>query len=261
MLHELTLEPPVSLPAGAVPAFLLPIAEAATCEGSVGAALADVVRQLGFDTFTYGCGTAPTPMQESRSYVWTNLPLAWVRRYDQNSYVEIDPRVTEAITHTTPMLWDRFAFPNTKRLRTFFDDAAKFGVCSGVAVGLRDPQRALAGFYLGSARPTIDDAERARFYDVQGDILLLAHFIHALLTMNVMERGLPAPSMGAALSPREQECLQLTAKGLSSSQIATMLGIGERTVHFHISNVLSKLGVANRHEAIARAVAAGLISA
>ena len=227
----------------------------------MGTELAEVVRHLGFDTFTYGCGTAPTPTQESRSYVWTNLPLEWVRRYDQNSYIEIDPRVTDAITHTTPLLWDRFAFPNTKRLRTFFDDAAKFGVCSGVAVGLRDPQRALAGFYMGSARHRIDDAERARFVGIQGDILLLAHFVHALLTTNVMGRGLPAPSMGAALSPRENECLQLAAKGLSSRQIATMLGIGERTVHFHISNLLSKLGVANRHEAIARAVAAGFISA
>jgi len=66
--------------------------------------------------------------------------------------------------------------------------------------------------------------------------------------------------MGAALSPRERECLQLSAKGLSSSQIAKSLVIGERTVHFHFGNLLSKLGVANRHEAIAKAVAAGLIS-
>jgi LuxR family transcriptional regulator, quorum-sensing system regulator SolR len=261
VLHELTLEPPVSLPVGPTPHFLLPIAEAATGGGSVGAALAEVVHHLGFDTFTYGCGTAPTPTRESRSYVWTNLPLEWVRRYDQNSYVEVDPRVTDAIMHTTPLLWDRFAFPNTRRLRAFFDDAAKFGVCSGVAVGLRDPLRALAGFYLGSARPKIDDAERVRFFNIQGDILLLAHFIHALLTTNVMGRGLPAPSIGAALSPRERECLQLAAKGLSSSQIAATLGIGERTVHFHIGNLLSKLGVGNRHEAIARAVSAGFISA
>ena len=260
MLHDLTLESPVSLPAGPVPAFLYPIADAGTHGGSVGEALAEVVRHLGFDGFTYGCGTAYTPTRESRSYVWTNLPLAWVRRYDQNAYVEVDPRATNAILHATPMLWDRFAFPNTKRLRGFFDDAAKYGVCSGVAVGLRDAQQAMAGFYLSSARPKIDEAERTRFLHIQGDILLLAHFIHALLTVNVMGKGLPAPSMGAALSPRERECLQLAAKGLSSSQIAETLVIGERTVHFHVGNLLSKLGVANRHEAIARAVAAGLIS-
>ena len=260
MLNELSLEAPVLLPSGPVPAFLLPIAEAASSGGSVGMALAEVVRHLGYDTFTYGCGSAPTPTRESRNYVWTNLPLEWVRLYDQNSYVEVDPRVTDAVTHTTPMQWDRFTFPSTKRLREFFDNAAKYGVCSGVAVGLRDPQRALAGLYLGSVRPRIDDAERARYSHIQGNILLLAHFIHALVTTNIVGRGLPAPSMGAALSPREHECLQLAAKGLSSSQIAETLVIGERTVHFHISNLLSKLGVANRHEAIAKAVAAGLIS-
>lgn len=186
--------------------------------------------------------------------------MEWVRRYDQNAYLEVDPRVSEAISHTTPILWDRFTFPCTKRRNAFFDEAAGFGVCSGVAVGLRDPQRAMAGFYLSSARSRIDEAERGRFRLIQGDILVLAHFIHALLTTNVLGKGLPPPSMGAALSPRERECLQLAAKGLSSSQIAEALVIGERTVHFHIGNLLSKLGVANRHEAIAKAVTAGLIS-
>jgi len=260
VLNEFSLEPPVSLPDGPVPAFLLPIAEAAICGGSVGTALAEVVRHLGYDTFTYGCTSAAAPTRESQTYVWTNLPMEWIRLYDQNSYVEIDPRVTDAVTHTTAMQWDRFMFPSTKRLPAFFDSAAKYGVCSGVAIGLRDPKRAFAGLYLGSARPKIDDAEQTRFSHIQGHILLLAHFIHALVITNVVERGLPAPSMGAALSPREHECLQLAAKGLSSSQIAETLTIRERTVQFHISNLLSKLGVRNRHEAIAKAVAFGLIS-
>jgi DNA-binding CsgD family transcriptional regulator len=260
VLTEMTLEPPVSLPDGPVQEFLLPIANAATRGESVGTALVAVVRQLGFDGFTFGAGTAGTPTRESRSYVWTNLPLEWVRRYDQCSYVEIDPRVTDAVTHVTPMLWDRYSFPDTKRLRAFFDDAAKYGVCSGIVVGLRDRSRALAGLALSSARPRIDDAERARLRHVQGDILLLTHFVHALLAANVLGRDLPAPSRGAALSPRERECLQLAATGLSSSEIAAQLSIGERTVHFHFGNLLSKLGAANRHQAIAQAVAAGLVS-
>jgi len=250
----------VTLPAGRIPAFLWPIADAATRGESVGDVLAAVVHQLGFDGYTYGCGTAYAPTRESRSYVWTNLPPAWVKRYDQNSYIEVDPRATEAILRATPMLWDRHTFPNTKRLRAFFDDAAEYGVCSGVAVGLRDANQAMAGFYLSSARPRIDYAERARILEIEGNILLLAHFIHGVLAANIVARGLPAPSMGAALSPRERECLQFAAKGLSSSQIAEALAIGERTVHFHVGNLLSKLGVANRHEAIAKAVSTGLIS-
>jgi DNA-binding CsgD family transcriptional regulator len=260
MLQEISLEPPVALPPGPVPPFLRSIADAASSTQSVAAALGEVVRSLGFDGFTYGIGTAPTPTRESRSYVWTNLPGEWIRRYDQNAYIEVDPRVTDAVLHMTPMPWDRHCFPGTRRLNAFFDDAAEFGVCSGLAVGLRDPSRGLAGFYLSSARIRIDDAERLRVLEIQGDVLLLAHYIHALLTTNVIGRDLPAPSLGAALSPRERECLQIAAKGMSSSQIGAMLGIGQRTVDFHFGNVLSKLGAANRHEAIARAVAAGLIS-
>jgi len=46
---------------------------------------------------------------------------------------------------------------------------------------------------------------------------------------------------------------------MTSSQIGASLGIGERTVHQHFSNLLGKLGATNRHEAIAKAAAAGLI--
>ena len=260
MLQDLKLEPPVSLPGGPVPDFLLPIAEAATRAESVRAALAGVVKHLGFDGFAYGVSTVPTHTRESLAYVWTNLPLEWVFRYDQNAYFEVDPRVTDAVLRRTPMPWDRHSFPNTPRLQAFFDDAAQYGVCSGLVVGLRDTSRGIAGFSLSSARPRIDDAERTRLLGIQGNVLLLAHYMHALLTTNIIGKGLPAPSLGVSLSPRERECLQLTAKGLSSSQIGAMLGIGQRTVDFHVGNLLSKLGAINRHEAIARAVAKGLIS-
>jgi len=46
---------------------------------------------------------------------------------------------------------------------------------------------------------------------------------------------------------------------LTSKQIGVSLGIGERTVHQHFSNLLGKLCATNRHEAIAKATAAGLI--
>jgi len=202
----------------------------------------------------------PTPTRESRSYVWTNAPLEWVQRYDQRAYFEVDPRVSEAIASAAPMLWDRFSFPDSRRRREFFDDAARYGVCSGVAVGLRDSKRAQSGFYLSSSQSRLDDAFRAHCAERQGEILLLAHYVHAMLTASIVDRELQPPTAGAPLSPRELECLQLAAKGLSSSQIATTLGIGERTVHFHFGNLLSKLDAANRHQAIAKAVGAGLVA-
>jgi DNA-binding CsgD family transcriptional regulator len=259
MIAPIVLTGPVTLPAGPIAAFLEPIAAAATCHESVSDALALVVASLGFAHFTYATSSVPTPTCESRSYVWTNLPRAWVERCNEMSYIEVDPGVTQAIASAAPMPWDRHSFPETTRRREFLDDAARYGICSGVAVGLRDPKRALSRFYLSSARPRIDARFHAHCTQRQGEILLLANYVHAMLTANIVDRELPPPIAGAPLSPREQACLQLAAKGLRASLIATSLGIAERTVHFHFGNLLSKLDASNRHHAIAKAVAAGLV--
>ena len=62
-----------------------------------------------------------------------------------------------------------------------------------------------------------------------------------------------------ALSPREHEVLQLMARGLKNKEIAAELIIGERTVKFHVSSILGKLGAGNRTEAVTMALQQGLI--
>ena len=60
------------------------------------------------------------------------------------------------------------------------------------------------------------------------------------------------------LTDREMEVLELIAKGYSNPRIARELSISDKTVRNHVSNVLSKLQVADRAEAIIRAREAGL---
>lgn len=66
--------------------------------------------------------------------------------------------------------------------------------------------------------------------------------------------------MTESLSPREVEVLELIARGLTNRGIALELGISEHTVKFHVGSILGKLGAGSRSEALARAMAAGLIS-
>ena len=56
---------------------------------------------------------------------------------------------------------------------------------------------------------------------------------------------------------REHSCLALSARGLTSRDIAAKLGIASRTVDFHVGKALVKLAALNRHEAIAKAIARG----
>ena len=68
-----------------------------------------------------------------------------------------------------------------------------------------------------------------------------------------------APSLGNDLTQREQEVLVLLVEGLSNSQIAERLFISVAAVKYHVSNILSKLGAANRTEAAALALENDLV--
>jgi DNA-binding CsgD family transcriptional regulator len=69
-----------------------------------------------------------------------------------------------------------------------------------------------------------------------------------------------APKPGADLSARELEVLDLLTLGLSNAQIASRLRISRNTVRHHVQNILGKLGVVNRTEAVALALQHGLVS-
>jgi NarL family two-component system response regulator LiaR len=62
------------------------------------------------------------------------------------------------------------------------------------------------------------------------------------------------------LTEREIEVLRLMVEGLNNSEIADRLIIGLSTAKFHVSNVLTKLGVTNRIEAVSLAVEKKLVS-
>ncbi len=62
------------------------------------------------------------------------------------------------------------------------------------------------------------------------------------------------------LTPREHDVLELVAEGLSNKAIGVRLGISDQTVKFHVASICGKLGVANRTEAVRKALRRGLIT-
>lgn len=62
------------------------------------------------------------------------------------------------------------------------------------------------------------------------------------------------------LTPRELEILGLMVEGLSNNEIASRLFVSHSTVKFHVSNILSKLGVGSRTEAASLAIRQNLVN-
>ena len=69
-----------------------------------------------------------------------------------------------------------------------------------------------------------------------------------------MENNHPYP-----LSPREFEILKRMAQGLHNREIAENLNITQKTVDFHVENILQKMGVENRVQAVVEAIRRGWV--
>ncbi|MEP7182221.1 MAG: LuxR family transcriptional regulator [Betaproteobacteria bacterium] len=255
------LEPKISAPI--VPAdidiLLQPLIAAAASGSSLEAAMEAILQNLGFDSFLYAMTTDPRPNRESRSYCWTTLPREWVQEYDKNAYIEVDPRITESRGHTSPLVWDSATIVATPRAARFLDHAAQYGICSGVAIPISDGSDARIGIMFNSSISPVDPVRREMIMQELGILMVIGTRFHDVFMARVIARGVVPFHQGAPLSTRERQCLRLAAHGMTSPDIGFKLGITERTANFHFSNIISKLGVLNRQEAVAKAISQGTI--
>ncbi len=94
------------------------------------------------------------------------------------------------------------------------------------------------------------------------DVVRAAAKGEAVLPPNIATRlveHISAQRAQASLTKREQEVLCLLAKGLRNKEIAGQLNITERTVKSHVANIIAKLGVSSRTEAVSQALKEGRV--
>jgi len=208
---------------------------------------------LGFEGLSY-FAPARDPAQGAMT-LWSTWGDRWDIAYRLRRHADVDPRIVATRDRTLPCLWEGGSIVAHGRLARFLREAGDCGIRSGVAIPLgTSAPRAIVAFDASQA--TLSEARLSAILARLGDLLWVAHAVHA-------SRHATAPAETAApcgLSQREHACLAMSARGLTSRDIATKLGIASRTVDFHIGNVLQKLAASNRHEAIAKAIAQGLIS-
>lgn len=117
-----------------------------------------------------------------------------------------------------------------------------------------------SGFLLKNARPeNLVDGVRSI---AAGEALLAPELTRAVIERAVARERTPSAPTGVMpeqLTEREVEVLRLMAQGLSNDEIAERLVVGRATVKTHVSNVLMKLSLRDRVQAVAFAYRSGLV--
>ncbi len=118
-----------------------------------------------------------------------------------------------------------------------------------------------AGFLLKDVEPAALIA--AIHTVVRGDALVAPAVTRTLIDYALRAPDEPAggvdPAVLEQLSDREREVLGLVARGLSNAQVATAMYLGETTIKSHVSNLLAKLNLRSRVQAVVLAYEVGLI--
>ena len=126
-------------------------------------------------------------------------------------------------------------------------------------------ERIIAAVQAGAAGYLLKGVPRGEIFNAIRVVSAGGSLLHPVAATTVLRhvaRG-PAGKDGPSqptLTERERGVLELLAKGSSNKEIARRLGITERTAKFHVGSILSKLGAANRTEAVLHAIQAGLVS-
>jgi len=114
-------------------------------------------------------------------------------------------------------------------------------------------------------RATLDEIEALKASEagrpsVLAAVALLEASTHRLIAeLRQQSAGQSSSTLHEGMTQREIEILKLLGQGMSNKQIGSRLQISEKTVRNHISNMYSKLKVADRVQAVLHAVRTGLI--
>lgn len=118
-------------------------------------------------------------------------------------------------------------------------------------------ERILSAIKAGAKGYMLKGASRQEIFEAIRTVAKGGTLLQPVIASKLMQHisdGIEKPSL------RELEVLKWMAKGLKNKQIAEELFISERTVKFHVSAILSKLGAKNRTEAVQIGVKKGFVS-
>jgi len=207
-------------------------------------------QDIGFEHCAYGVRML-LPISNPKTLMFNNYPTNWQARYQANNYLAIDPTVHHAMHSLEPILWtDDLFLPAIE----MWEEARSFGLCYGWAQSIRDFNGSIGMLTLARSNEAITQQE---LDTILFKMTWLTQATHLGMSRCLSEKLIPEISV--KLSNRETTVLRWTADGKTANEIYHILKITERTVNFHINNVMLKLNATNKTSAAIKAAMLGML--
>lgn len=215
--------------------------------GELGTMLSDELAIEGFDNLVF----ASTRGRVLTEVVWANLPAGYAEAYMSEGWGQVDPILRHAFGTVRAFRWDSVLARTelTTPERRFLTASDDFGVRGGLTVPLHGPNGAVD--LVSLSMRGVEPPPPTRLRRVHGVVL------QAWLRRS--ELAAQAPVAALDLTAREVECLKWLKDGKSNWQIGQILRISEKTVEFHVANLMRKLNVESRLAAVLTAIRLGII--
>ncbi|CBG89690.1 LuxR C-terminal-related transcriptional regulator [Citrobacter rodentium] len=190
-------------------------------------------------TYAYAIVNKKDP---SQMRIINNNPQ-WFDIYLERKYQFIDPVIIRALSSVEDFYWEnKVLLSGGYNLTRIFNESSEHNIYQGHTFPLHDYLNNLVVLSIISHKDSGIDMTANRSY-----------FMHFLVQLHQKTLNLYSKvhqKKNVFLSPRERQILKWVSAGKTYAEVSLILSITERTVKFHMSNAMKKLGVNNARHAV-----------
>lgn len=218
----------------------------------------DVFRHMKRITEVYGARAfmvmnipSATSLDLSSSSIITNWPADLLSSYDKIALLADSPVISRLRGATTPFTYDVDTIAEERPDRSMSSSRAlfdRFNMPRGAYFPVHDSSGNRGAVSFSGDRPPFS------FTELMELTYIAIHVYNRLAEIRDLDNRATD-----TLTEREIDCLNWTAAGKTSVEIAEILGLSEHTINHYLNRATKKLDTVNRTQAVAKALRIGLI--
>lgn len=215
--------------------------------GSLFEAVNQGCSSLGFDRFILSCHKADAHCL-TLDATMTNLGAEFLRDYGLFHWADVDALAARVMAGEEAFAWDRTTPKSTDATnKSFVDFLHSCSISSGVTIPIVHRSGTVSMLSLIRNTDHAFDARTVLFLKILANMTVAKAESLGLCAEISADEAIASHS----LSDIQVEILKWIAEGKSNLDIATIVNLNERSVRYHVSEILRKLGIATRTQAVA----------